>query len=531
MKQYFTLNFLKGQRLLLLVFLLLHIAIASIHISQQSITFDEGDYYTYSVRWLQGKVERTDKMYDSKSPFTVVATLPRIIKQLSNLNYRATDFGHNDLLNGRYFMVIYTIIIALYLFKLIRKLFGEKAWILPLLFFLFEPTVLSYSMIITSDMASGACLLATMFHLHAFYETRIRKQFILFSIFLGLSFVCKASLLFLLPYLFLLLIVLLVTRKVRFNVKRILLYGVIMLVIITTVINAAYFGKDSFRPLHNMQLRSEVFKTLSSTRFINAVPIPLPHNYIDALDLLQYHKEIGAGTPESSYPGVVIGDKTKYKGGFWYYYLYTGFFKIPVAILLILIFGIFQFLYPGSRLRSFHLWFILPAFFFLCVLSFYNPFQLGFRHFLLIYPLIFVAIAAIIQSITKYNLFINKTPFVLLGYMLISVTFYFPHLLSYTNELIIDKLTVFRQLKDGSIDYGQNSAAYEKFLSHNPTYQAPTSFPTPGKYLVKASRLMDHKLLPDHSWLNGYNPVGHYQFSMFLFHITEEDIQKQKGRQ
>lgn len=530
MKAYFTSKYWKGQRLLLLVFLLVHVTLAAIHVSQQSITFDEEDYYTYSVRWLQGKVERTDKMYDSKSPFTVVSAIPRIVKQIADPGYKATDFGHNDLLNGRYFMVIYTIIIALYLFKLIRKQFGEKAWILPLLFFLFEPSVLGYSMIITSDMASGACLLATIFHLYAFYENRNKKQFLFFSLWLGLGFVCKSSLLFLLPYIVLLLVVLLVTKKIPFNLKKICVYGMAMMLLSIAVINLAYFGKDSLKPLENSQFKSEVFKNLSQTPFIKSLPIPLPHNYIDALDLLQYHKQIGAGTPESSYPGVTIGDETKYKGGFWYYYLYTGLFKIPIAILIVLVIGAPSLSFKKMNSINGHRWFIMPAIFFLIVLSLVNPFQLGFRHFLLVYPLLFVAIAAGMHSFTRKPGFRNIS-FALLAYMLFSAGFYFPHLLSYTNEFIIDKSKAFHKLKDGSLDYGQNTASYQNFIINNPDYNIPPSFPLPGKYIVKASKLQDHMLLEDHSWLNSYAPVGHYQFSMFLFHVTEADIAKQKGRQ
>lgn len=504
--------------------------VAAVHISQQSILFDEEDYYTYGVKWLQGKVERTDKMYDSKSPFTVVSAIPRVIKQIFNPNYKATDFGHNDLLNGRYFMVIYTIIIAIYLFKLFRKRFGEKAWILPLLFFLFEPTVLSYSMIITSDMASGACLLATMYHLYSFYESRTKKQFLFFSVWLGLSFVCKASLLFTFPYLLLLLILLLLTKKIRFNLKKISFYGITTILITLAVINLAYFSKDSFKTLQSTPFKSEVFKSLTQIPLLNSVPIPLPHNYIDALDLLQYHKQIGAGTKESTYPGVTIGDETKYKGGFWYYYLFTGIFKIPVAILIIFLLGVIELVRKKFKVNSYYLWYIMPAIFFFCILSFFNPFQLGFRHFLLIYPLLFVGIAAVIHAYSKKRLFRNLS-FALLLYMIVSVAFYFPHLLPYTNEFITDKSTAFRKLKDGSLDYGQNTASYQQFISSNKEYQVPPSSPSPGKYIVKASRLQDHKLLPDHSWLNNFTPVGHYQFSMFLFHITEADIAKQKSRQ
>jgi len=534
MKQIFTLQYWKGQRLLLLAFLLVHVVVAAIHISMEGITVDEPDYYTYAARWAHGNVERDNKMYDSKSPIVAVALIPRIVKQLQHPNYKAKDNGIQDVKDGRYFMVIYSIIIAIYLFVWIRRSFGAKAWILPVLFFLFDPTVLSFSMIVTSDMATGACLIATMYHLFRFYQKKELKHFLAFALWLGISFVCKASLLFLLPCLVLLYSTLLLTGKLKFKSKPLLVYGCLTLVIAISVINLAYFGKQSFHTLDQMQFSGTTFKSLASNQFINNIPIPLPANYIQSVDLLQYHAEIGAGKIESSYPGVFVNGMLKRKGGFWYYYLFTGFYKIPVSILLLFATGIVMFFLRVRSIQLRHyIWIVWPAMFFFIILSFFNPLQIGFRHFLLIYPLLFLGIAAVLKYWQNKSRYTKPFGWLIFVYMFISVGCYFPNLIAYTNEFLSDKKKAFHKIRDSSIDYGQNEASIAGYIAVHPDVQIPPNTPKPGKFIVHMVELLDEGSVSQkkkYLWLLNFEPIDHYKYTMFIFDISADDLVKQQQK-
>lgn len=535
MKQYFTKQYWKGQRLLLLAFLLVHIVVAAVHISMEGITVDEPDYYTYAARWAHGNVERDNPLYDSKSPVVAVALIPRIVKQIQHPNYKATDNGIQDVKDGRPFMVIYTIIIAIYLFVWIRRLFGAKAWILPVLFFLFDPTIISFSMIITSDMATGACLVATMYHLFRFYEERQRKHFLAFAQWLGISFVCKASLLFLLPCLVLLYVLLLLAGNLRFKLKPLLVYGSLTLVIAVTIINLAYFGKHTLHSLDQIQFFSSAFKSLASSHLINKIPVPVPANYVASLDLLLYHAEIGAGKLESSYPGVFVNGNLKHHGGFWYYYLFTGFYKIPISILLLVVIGIVTLLLRLRYLRIIkeYIWFVWPALFFFFILSFFNPLQIGFRHFLLIYPLLFIGIAAVLKYWESRFKYATPTAWLFFGYMLICVGSYFPNLIAYTNEILWDKKNAFRKIRDSSIDYGQNENSTTVYLAVHPDVQIPPNSAKPGKYVVQMVELLDEGPVSPkkkYLWLLDFEPVDHYKYTMFIFNISAEDIASQQQK-
>jgi hypothetical protein len=533
-KQYFRSQYWKGQRLLLLVFLLLHVIVSCIYISWQNLTFDEKDYYGYSVKWLHGDVDRNNKIYDSKTPVVAIATVPRIIKQVIIPGYKAKDAGIADIRKGRYMMVLFTLITAIYLFMWSRKLFGEKAWILPVLFFLFDPLVLGFSMIVTSDMASGMCLLACSFHLWQLYLQKNIKQLIYFSIWLSLGLVCKASLLFFIPYMLIVFFILIITGKQRFHLKKLIGYAAVAGAIVIAAINLAYFGKGSFRSLKQAEFQSTSFRSLATTNFVKEIPVPLPYSYIQGLDMLQYHGEIGAGHPESTHHGTFLGNRSKDKGGFWYYYLYVGFYKIPIATLLLLIGGLFIVIF-GFRNEFFkkHIWYLLPFIFFLAILSCFNPFQTGFRHILLIYPFCFLFIAAAITFFERRFRPAKPVASAMFVYMIVTAIVYFPWLIPYTNEFMGNKKLVYRKIRDSSIDYGHNISQLEKFRKANPAYEAAYPVPKVGKYIVGAYELNTYKGRENASWLRNFQPVSHYQYSMFLFHISENDLiaLKQKGRQ
>ena len=530
--KYFTSTYWKGQRLLLLAFLLLHVIVSSVYISWQSITFDEKDYYGYSIKWLHGDVNRNDKIYDSKTPLVAIAAIPRMIKQVSDPGYKATDNGTADILQGRYLMVLFTLITAIYLFKWTRRLFGEKAWIVPLLFFLFDPLVLGFSMIITSDLASGTCLLAIAYHFYRFSIEKTSKHLLLFSAWLGIGVVCKASLLYFVPCGAILILIQWIFSKAPFNLKQTLLHSLSCIIIVLVIINLAYFGEGSFRTLSRSQFQSSSFQSLARTPFVKDIPVPLPYSYVQGLDMLQFHGEIGAGHPESTHHGTFIGNASKEQGGFWYYYLYTGFYKIPITTLLLIIIGVVAcFVQFRNEFLNKHIWYLIPFVFFFVILSCFNPFQSGFRHFLLIYPFCFLLIAAAISFMQKKIRLTRSITIAFLGYAFISTALFFPWLISYTNEFITDKKTVFRKLKDSSIDYGQNSSQLQKFIKDNPGLSPLTNMPAPGKYIVSAFHLINYKDRYNASWLTKFEPVSHYQYSMFIFNISEADINSIKKDQ
>ena len=112
--------------------------------------------------------------------------------------------------------------------------------------------------------------------------------------------------------------------------------------------------------------------------------------------------------------------------------------------------------------------------------------------------------------------------------MIVSTAFFYPWLIPYTNELLSGKKTVFRKIKDSSLDYGHNVYQVRRFLKKNPGYQTAPFEPGAGKFIVPAFQLVPYPDRENASWLTAFEPVDHHQFSMFLFNISEDNLRSVK---
>lgn len=524
--------FNKNQWHLLLIFLFIHIVVSSFYIQHQDLTFDEKPYYNYAVRWIYGNVERVENIDDSKSPVVLPATFPRIVTQLFNKNYTANDMGIADMLQGRFFMCIYTILIAIILFYWIRDLIGDNNlyWVIPITLFLFDPMVLAYSMTILSDLASGFAMISTFFFLWRIYKTTSEKYFYFFCFSFSFALIVKPSFVFLIPCLLLFIILRKIFLKKSLNLisfKRVL----VLIFTVILFINLAYQFKDNFRKFSTYKFKSQSFQSIQQKlNFLSNVPIPFPSTYIYSFDFVQKNKEIGGGRKESSYRGVYLNGVTKLHGGFWNYYFVTGIVKIPILTLLFFVSAFFLGIryYKNKMFWQVHAFYIIPILFFGFILSFLNPFQIGLRHLLIIYPLFFIPVAIIISKIYKINKYFKIISLGLVIFFLIDIAFYFPNYISYSNWFVTDKKKLHLITNDSNIDYGQSISKIKDFIKLNPSYKIPTTKKEAGKFIVSIDQMQEFGNLYPNSitWLWQYKPIGHYQYSLLLFEISEKDIKE-----
>jgi Dolichyl-phosphate-mannose-protein mannosyltransferase len=525
----------KAHQWLLMILLILHVAIVWIHCSQQDLTYDEGGYGSYAMRWAQGHPERTETMDDSKSPVVLMWMVPRAVQQIVQPNYHTNDFGKADRLHGRYMMVIFSLLIALYVFRFCFLWFGKRAWIFAFLLLLFDPLFIAYAGIITSDMAVGFFLLATLFHFYAAQTFHQRKDYAWFVFFLGMSLVAKQSMLFL-PMVLLLMQMLrwmYYKTKIKLAIKSFFVNGFIIAAAVLLLINLCYYFKQSFVPLDQFVFKSSALQHLQQTfAWLKWMPVPLPHNYVDSIDLLQFHSEVGGGGDEaiSTYPGVWLLGEYKNQSGFWYYYLINLIVKLPLATWVMIIIASFV----GTRnlsAKSFmqkQIYSLLPLIFFLLIISLFNKFQIGIRHALFLYPLVMILVAGSIEQFVleaKWKKYLISGLFV---YLFVSVGTYFPNLIPYTNELLWNKQNVFRHINDSGIDYGQSEWYLKDYLKVHPEIEYAPEQPTAGKFIVRITHLCNWwKARPNHYlWLWSFQPSDHYKHAFLIYEISNGDLQK-----
>ncbi len=524
----------KQHKWLFVMLLLAHVSLVWVHCSQQDLTYDEGGYGSYAMRWAQGHPERTEIMDDSKSPVVFMWMIPRAIKQIVQPDYHTNDFGKGDRLHGRYMMVIYSLLIALYVFRFCFLLFGHRAWIFTFFLLLFDPLFIAYAGIITSDMAVGFFLLATLFHFYLAQTFHKRKDYVWFCFFLGLSFVAKQSMLFLPLVLLFIQVFRWAFYKAPFKVvcKSFIVNGLIIAFSVLLLINLCYYFQQSFMPFGQFVFKSSAFQHLQQTfGWMRWLPVPLPHNYVNSIDLLQFHSEVGGGGDEaiSTYPGVWLLGEYRSNSGFWYYYLINLLLKLPLATWVMIVVASFVGTknYTSQQFVQKQIYLFLPFVFFFIIISFVNKFQIGVRHALFLYPLIFILVGgALAQFVAQAKW---KKYFVggLFVYLFVSVATYFPHLIPYTNELLIDKKKVYRYINDSGIDYGQSEWYLKDYLLAHPEVKYAPAQPSAGKFIVRINELCNWwQARPNHHlWLWQLQPVGHYKHVFLLYDISIADLE------
>ncbi|WP_207493482.1 ArnT family glycosyltransferase [Aridibaculum aurantiacum] len=527
----FSIKYFKGQRLLLLAFLLLHTLASFYYISKQNITFDEPSYIEYSKRWLHGKPERIHNLDDSKSPVTAISWLPRIVKQFINPNYQLNDYGRSDQESGRYMMILFSFLAALYVYLWCRELYGVKGWVLPLLMLLFDPLYLAYSTLITTDLACGAFLVALLYHVRQYLLTKSKLHFLSSALFTGIALVTKQNMLFLVGLLPLLLFFFYVKTDVKLSLKNGILQSVLFTVIVLFVINIAFYFTGTFKSFGSYHFVSNSFQSIQQQlAILHWLPVPVPGSYVQSIDMLQRQAELGGGLEASSYKGVYLLGEYKSNGGFWYYYLVLLFFKMPIGTMVIILISSVLLVkyFNWQSFRKQYQFLIVPILYYLIILSFFNKFQIGIRHLLLVYPLLFVGIGYVFYRFTFLLKPVRILVVVSVLFTFVSVASYYPDLIPYTNEFVADKKKVYKKIYDSSIDYGQADSALTALQKADPSLLPASPVPAVGKYALLMGEVLDHDLRdkPVYPWYQKLEPDSLVRHVILIYNIKEEDLRK-----
>lgn len=519
-------------RRLFIALMVFHFLLSGWFISRTGFTADESDYYGYAIRWRHGDTQRIYPIEDSKSPIVAPSLIPNIIKPWVDL--RNDPYGFKMLQMGRWCMYVFQVLGAFVLFLWMYRLWGGRHWLLPLVLYLFDPTVFSFGMIVGTDMVCASLVLATCYSLWRYTQMGALRYWLLTSVFCALALVAKASMIYL-PVLMLLLVV--VNRLVKSSEESVFIGAgqwlrnvVLLLLVCWLAISSAYQFRHMFFPVSELSAKSHAMQQLKqSLHGIAGWPVPLPYDYLSAFDLLRYHGDLGgAPHPDNTYGGVSVLGHYYNKGPVWYYYLVSFGVKLPLLTLLLLATALLLWWRSGRRLAllDHHLFVWLPLLYFGVMLSLTNPFQIGIRHALLLFPFL--------SLLAGYGLrfWMGRRPRLLRGALVIQFLFlvnYWPNMIAYTNELFWPKHLVYRYVNDSTIDYDESVVYLERFLAAHKEYRMPPPQPAAGRFAINVRYLTASYNRFGYEWLyKNFEPVGHYMHTVLLFDISAASL-REKG--
>lgn len=498
------------------------------YIPRQSILSDELDHSYYSFRFIKGNPQKIT-LYDDAStmPITALNTLPRIIEQITHPGLQKKDHGVSDIINGRYITLLLSIFIGVFILVWSKELYGELASTFSLFLFVFCPNLNAYTGFVTTDAFAALFTIIPAYYFWKWQRNGSWRNLLFFSFGLGIAQLTKQSLSILLVIFFLLFIFSLFQEKLYLNnIKRKIFQLFISTFLVLFIINAGFLFCDSFMSLGNYNFKSHSFNNLqTSLSVIRNLPLPLPSPYLYGLDFVKNMTEMDPGDLRVSLGNYILGEKRN-SGGFWYYYFIILLFKSPLVIVvggIVLLLN----LRPSSNKYFFKNEFLILV----LILSFFIFFnfmvkrQVGIRHILIIYPLIYVLLGRLVLlAESKLNSKLIRGAVII--YSVSTFYFFFPNLIAYSNELVIDKKDAYKIFADSNLDWGQGKEYLKKFLKNNKGVETPGPVPKAGLYIVSSNDYIGLNRYPNINWLRRFKPVDEVYFSYLLFNITEKDLQK-----
>ena len=509
--------------------LLLHIALAYICLQYRGDCCDEEKYFNYAYRWAKGHPERVTVFDDSKTAIMAPALAPKFIDDLTHSLPRDFYYTARLVHRGHYFVIIFSLGMLVYLWLLLQR-FKPSGWWLVWALAVFDPLLLTYATMITSDMATGAFAAMFLYHFLRYRGSGNRIHFVAFTFAAAMGFAAKFSFL---PVLLSLGLAFAIEKWTQRNAwfflqKRFIACLLVFSAGFLLFLNGLYYFRGSFHSLSQMQFRSTRFQQLQKQPVISAIPLPVPQNMVEAADLLTMQaKETPAGD-SALFFGVHIFNTHRDDGGFWYYYIASAAMKMPLPLLLLVITGGGAVCVSSIKKKKNIYWYPLAlSAGFMLYSGFFNPFQSGIRHMLAIYPCILLLAGAGIAYIYKHIKYNSAVLLVLGGWYAASWLYYFPHLLPYTNELVQPKKAVFNFTCDTNVDYCQNREHLLVFLKEHPDYTVFEGQLKPGKYVIEIRTLLYHVDFAKDArfqWLAKQTPAGHERFSLLLYEIDAADL-------
>jgi len=530
----------------------------------ESLNYDEGYHYESGVKILRGRAaQRGDEDIYHRNIMPASALPPLVDQTIQNLFPISKYLNLENKFFGRFATIIISVILAIYVFIWSKQLYGLLAGFLALILYILDPNIIGNSRIITQDLFGAASIFIAIYYFWSFLRFGGRKNLVLSILTFGVAQICRLTAVYLVPIYVILsvgfyhreIIQSIQQKNILFiqqGIKRSIFYILALILSTMLIINIGYSFERSGRQLGDYQFLSQSFQQLQTYPIFRYLPIPIPAAYLQALDFGKYKQETGFG---SGMPyllgqlGFIVDPVQGFKiKGFPQYFLIAFLYKVPIATQIFIWLGFISLFLWRKQLNFWQneAFLIIPTVLYFILMS-SNTAQIGIRYILMIFPFLFVFASRIVTGWPAYKRAYRILIIVLTFYLLISNLSYFPHYISYFNELVIDRTMSYQILADSNLDWGQNKNYLQDYLQKHPNalfirYDgdnklnlvienqkvAPpqVSLGNPINLLViEANQLIGITTDSNHFyWLrSSRQPIDHLAYSYLIFNISSQD--------
>lgn len=357
-----------------------------------------------------------------------------------------------------------------------RELYGQTGGLLALSLWCFSPNILAHGQLITTDVA-GASLGVAASYLFWHWLERPDWWHTLFSgLLLGCALLAKTTLLILIP---LWPITWLIVRwradrekSMRVFLREAFMITCAMPLIAVYVINLGYLFEGSGTKLGQLPFLSQALAGDLSSResqtgnrfsdsWLGEVPVPLPKNYVLGIDMQKRVFEI---VDAYSY---LRGEFSSQ--GWWYHYLYAMGVKIPLGTWILIVLSVSLRFYDRKRSNwGDDIVVLLPAMALLVFVSLQANSGGHLRYVLPVFPFLFVWTSRVGKFLGRQHRIVTGIVTASLIWSISNSLWFYPHSLSYFNELAGGPTGGQIHLIHSNLDWGQDFLLLKKWQQEHP---------------------------------------------------------------
>lgn len=347
------------------------------------------------------------------------------------------------------------------------ELYGQRSAFLALWVWCFEPNIVAHAQLITNDIPATTAGIAAAYTYSKWLQFRAFKQAIVAGFALGIALLTKFTWLILLPLWPVLWLITVSLKKPAVRPLQIdLLTLCLMYCVALFTLNSGYGWQRVFLPIEDFAFSSKAMngmvRAIVDKQFIGELPVPVAADYLYGLDLQR--KDFDS----SAYDSYLAGEWQR--GGWWYYYLYAAFVKLPIGVLTLFLVAVVRipswFRCGGRRPRLQTLACLcVPAVTLFVVASSHLAFNHHFRYVLpCLGPLIIFSSSAII-GLTSWRLCSICVCALAVSISSLQTA---PNSLAYFNEFAGGPSGGHRHLLHSNLDWGQDLVGLKQWMDKRP---------------------------------------------------------------
>jgi hypothetical protein len=532
----------------------------------KEVTYDEPTHYYYGYCVLQGAPRRTGAINSSTMPFSSLhAMTSECLGVLRNRLGCSVDTSWNgQIKRGRYATIVLSLLLALYVSRWSYELYGRKGALLSLSLVVFDPNLLAHGELVTADLPAALMTTMALYHFWQFLKFGGKGRALLSAVALGLSQLAKYSCIYLYP-IFLVIAVLYVRcrpigetadsaplQRVWQALRRWSVTTAFFGAVSILIINLGFVFDGIGTPLSGYAFHDPFFKKLQAAPVLRNIRLPIAMPYVQGLDLIKYEERMGLAWGNLYMAGHLrVNRHDGTLRGFPGYYFYAALFKVPIAKQVIFFIALLGFLFQrGQRaaiLRRDELILLVPILVYWVYFNFFFNAQVGIRYVLPVFAVATVFCGRLLAD--PASKLLQLTALILTVWVGVSTLSYYPHFLSYFNELVPDRKLAYRYLADSNLDWGGNRWYLAEYIRcHSglivePDYQRNSNLdwggnrhlaeyirrhsrlvvdpgkPQTGRIVVSVNALVSEK----YKWLREhFTPVDHIAYSFLVYDVQKE---------